>query len=120
MENKIEITKTMSSREIAEVALKQHKDVLETIRNMEPAWEKVCGRKFPLTYNDVPMPNGGSRKEPMYQLSKTECLYVATKFNDEARAKLVVRWEELETKSNFQIPQSFSEALMLAARLLHA
>ena len=29
-------------------------------------------------------------------LTKTECLYIATKFNDEARAKLVLRWEELE------------------------
>lgn len=29
-------------------------------------------------------------------LDKTECLYIATKFNDEARAKLVLRWEELE------------------------
>ncbi len=29
-------------------------------------------------------------------MTKTECLYIATKFNDEARAKLVLRWEELE------------------------
>ena len=29
-------------------------------------------------------------------LTKTECLYVATKFNDVARARLVLRWEELE------------------------
>ena len=33
---------------------------------------------------------------PCYQLTKTECLYIATKFNDEARARLVLRWEELE------------------------
>ena len=33
---------------------------------------------------------------PYYSLTKTECLYIATKFNDEARAKLVLRWEELE------------------------
>jgi hypothetical protein len=25
-----------------------------------------------------------------------ECLYIATKFNDEARAKLVIRWQQLE------------------------
>ena len=36
------------------------------------------------------------RTLPCYSLSKTECLYIATKFNDEARAKLVIRWEELE------------------------
>ena len=33
---------------------------------------------------------------PCYQLTKTETLYIATKFNDEARARLVLRWEELE------------------------
>lgn len=39
---------SMSSREIAELTGKQHKDVLEAIRNMEQAWEVVTGRKFPL------------------------------------------------------------------------
>ena len=33
---------------------------------------------------------------PCYQLTRTETLYIATKFNDEARARLVLRWEELE------------------------
>jgi hypothetical protein len=31
---------------------------------MEGAWEKVCGVKFNVTYNEVSMPNGGNRKEP--------------------------------------------------------
>ncbi len=39
----------MTSLEIAELTGKQHKDVLKAIRNMEPAWEKVCGRNFALT-----------------------------------------------------------------------
>ena len=33
---------------------------------------------------------------PCYSLTKTECLYIATKFNDEARARLVLRWQQLE------------------------
>ena len=109
---------TMTSLEIAEVAGKLHKDIMKAIRNMEPAWKKICGRKFALTSQDVEMPNGGTREEPCYSLTKTECLYVATKFNDEARAKLILRWEELEIKerSQHQVPQSFAEALMLAAR----
>ena len=82
----------MTSLEIAQVTGKQHKDVLKAIRNMEPAWEKVNGRKFALVeYRDK---KGELR--PCYSLTKTECLYIATKFNDEARAKLVLRWEELE------------------------
>jgi phage antirepressor YoqD-like protein len=86
---------TMSSLEIAELTGKRHSDVLEAIRNMEPAWEKVAQRKFPLgSYSDK---NNQSR--PCYYLDKRECLYIATKFNDEARAKLVIRWEELERKN---------------------
>ena len=82
----------MTSLEIAELTGKQHKNVMQAIRNMEPAWEKVNGLKFQLVeYRDQ---KGELR--PCYQLTKTECLYIATKFNDEARAKLVLRWQELE------------------------
>ena len=86
----------MTSLEIAELTGKQHKDVMKAIRNMEPAWVKVCGRNFALTSRTIIQPNGGTREVPCYSLTKTECLYIATKFNDEARAKLVLRWQELE------------------------
>ena len=86
----------MTSLEIAELTGKQHKNVMQAIRNMEPAWEKTCGLKFQLTSRIIDQPNGGTREVPCYQLTKTECLYIATKFNDEARAKLVLRWQELE------------------------
>lgn len=55
----------------------------------------------------------------MYVLNEKECLYVATKFNDEARAKLINRWEQLEIEKRnggFIIPQTLSQALMLAAK----
>ena len=85
---------TMTSLEIAEVTGRNHKDVMRSIREMEEAWVKVNGRKFALVeYKDA---KGEMR--PCYSLSKTECLYIATKFNDEARAKLVLRWEELENQ----------------------
>ena len=86
----------MTSLDIAAVTGKLHKDVLKAIRNMEPAWEKECGRKFALTSEMLSMPQGGVRLIPVFSLTKTESLYVATKFNDEARAKLVKRWYELE------------------------
>ena len=69
-----------------------HNDVMKAIRKMEPAWEKVNGRNFAL----VAYTDSKGEQRPCYSLSKTECLYIATKFNDEARAKLVIRWEELE------------------------
>ena len=89
-------TQRMTSLEIAELTGKQHKNVMQAIRNMEPAWEKTCGLKFQLTSRTIVQPNGGTREVPCYVLTKTECLYIATKFNDEARAKLVLRWQELE------------------------
>jgi len=82
----------MTSLEIAELTGKNHFDLMRAIRKMEPAWEKVNGCKFALVeYQDK---KGELR--PCYQLTKTECLYIATKFNDEARARLVLRWQELE------------------------
>lgn len=103
------IKETMSSVEIAEYAGMNHKDVLRAIRTMEPAWVKVNGRNFALVeYQDA---KGEMR--PCYELTKTECLYVATKFNDEARAKLVIRWEQLEREKQSQntLPGNYLEAL---------
>lgn len=86
----------MTSLEIAELTGKQHKNLMRDIRNMEPAWVKVQGLKFELSSRTYQLPNGGTKEVPCYVLTKTECLYIATKFNDEARAKLVLRWQELE------------------------
>ena len=82
----------MTSLEIAQLSGKQHFHVMEAIRKMETAWEAVAASKFRLgTYTD-----GNRQQRPCYLLTKTECLFIATKFNDEARARLVLRWEELE------------------------
>ena len=97
MQDLINNVERMTSIEIAEVTGKQHKDVMRAIRNMESAWEKVNGRKFALVeYRDK---KGELR--PCYSLTKTECLYIATKFNDEARATLVLRWAQLERENLF-------------------
>ena len=94
--NELHIQETMTSLQIAEVTSKLHKDVLRAIREMEPAWEKISGRKFALAnYTD-----GQGKPRPCYSLTKTECLYIATKFNDEARAKLILRWEEPDKSNN--------------------
>ncbi len=82
----------MTSLEIAEITGKQHKNLMRDIRNMEAAWEKVNGLKFEL----VDYKDSKGELRPCYSLNKMECLYIATKFNDEARAKLVIRWQQLE------------------------
>ena len=86
----------MTSLDIAELCGKPHNDILKAIRKMEPAWEKVSLGKFSQSSRKMIQPNGGVREYPCYELTKTETLYIATKFKDEMRAKLVLRWEELE------------------------
>jgi len=55
---------------------------------MEPAWVKEAERKFALgSYADA---NGQLR--PSYSLTKTEYLYIATKFNEEAEDMLMATW----------------------------
>lgn len=92
--NIINDQQTITSMEIAEITGKHHYDVMKAIRKMEPAWESEGKGKFSLSYRNVE--NQANRLYPYYVLTKTECLFVATKFNDQARAKLVLRWEQLE------------------------
>lgn len=60
------------------------------------------------------------KQEPYYQLTKKGCLILASGYNAILREKIIDRWEELEsgkaTPIAFQVPQTFSEALMLAAK----
>ena len=109
---------SMTSLEIAQVTGKMHKDVMKAIRNMEPAWELERGRKFALTQIREEIPNGGYRLRPVFVLSKTECLYVATKFNDAARARLVLRWQQLEKERAYrrQSPSASEQKLLVTEK----
>ncbi len=102
MNNLIENEERMSSLEIAKITGKNHRDVMRAIRAMEPAWEKIGERKFALSSYKTSQ----NKTVPCYSLTKTECLYIATKFNDEARAKLVLRWEELERERFKKLQES--------------
>lgn len=106
---------TLSSREIANYAGKNHSDVMRAIRKMEKSWIEVSESNFALAeYIDEQ-----GKKRPEYLLTKKESLYIITKFNDVARAKLINRWEELEQQAvnnQFQIPTTLSGALLLASQ----
>lgn len=95
----------MSSRDIAALTNKTHDNVLKAIRQMERAWEKVVGVKFNGNYYT----DKYNKKRPEYLLTKRECLYISTKFNDEARAKLIVRWEQLETARLYAATATLTE-----------
>ena len=82
----------MTSLQIAEFTGKRHCDVMRAIRVMEPAWQKINGRNFAL----VEYKDSKGEYRPCYSLTKDECLFIAAKFNDEIRARLVLRWKQLE------------------------
>lgn len=103
---------TMTSLEIAEVTGKQHAHVMRDIRSLLE--QGVNESNFGLVeYTDK---KGEAR--PMYQLTKKGCLILASGYDALLREKIINRWEELEMKeqAQYQVPQSFAEALMLAAK----
>ena len=86
----------ITSLDIAKLTGKEHRNVLRDIRNMEPAWEKLHQLKFEQRQIRENLPNNGYRLRTVFALTKLECLYIATKYDDVSRARLVLRWEELE------------------------
>lgn len=105
----------MTSLEIAELTGKQHQHVMRDIRSL--LRQGVCESNFGLMLNIKQLPNGGKRENPYYKLTKKGCLILASGYNAVLREKIINRWEELEKKERgqFTIPQSYSEALLLAA-----
>ncbi len=100
--------KTMSSREIAEVVGSTHDSVLKTVRRLI-AEGVVSGNETPYTH-----PQNG-QTYPEFILDFRNTMVVASGYSAELRARIVDRWQELESKSSFQIPTTLSAALRLAA-----
>lgn len=88
-------TSTITSRQLAELSGKKHKHILESIRDMEPAWVKDLGQpKFrPTSYID-----SWNRPQLEYLLTESEALYIASKWDDVLRGKLILKFEELHNE----------------------
>lgn len=103
---------TMTSLEIAEVTGKRHDSILRDIRNILS--QGVDAHNFVETsYTDK-----SNRQQKCYTLTKKGCLILASGYDVILREKIINRWEELETKdrNKYQVPKSFAEALILAAK----
>lgn len=101
-------TDGMSSLEIAELIGKMHKNVLADIRNLLS--QGVTKLNFqPSTYKDRT-----GRTLPLFHLTPKGCLILASGYDALLRERIINRLEELD-KGKAKVPQSFSEALMLAA-----
>ena len=96
---------TMSSREIAELTGKQHKDVIRDIRNMLNQLE-IHSAQFCAQYKD-----STGRSLPMFNLPKRETLILVSGYSVAMRARIIDRWQELEEKQTPATPKTYIEAL---------
>ena len=105
---------TMSSREIADICEARHNDVIATIERLINEGVLRLGRNTARLH----LPDGGGRPTMVYDLAKRDCLIVISGYSAALRAKIIDRWMELEAAAPAPapaLPQSFAEALRLAA-----
>jgi hypothetical protein len=99
---------TMSSREIADLVESRHDSVKRTIERLQ---DKGLIQLTPM----VEVKNHLGQVVTEYQLIKRDTYVVVAQLSPEFTARLVDRWQELESQQMPQIPQTLSEALRLAA-----
>ena len=86
------VSMTMSSREIAELTGKQHKDVLYDIRNMLEKLGKSSA-DFSAVYKDQQLID-----RPCFKLDRELTLTLVSGYDIPLRHRIVTRWAELENK----------------------
>ena len=99
----------MTSLEISELVESRHDKVKQSIDRLYA--KGIIG--FP------PMGEIKTATKPVtvYHINKRDSYIVVAQLSPEFTARLVDRWQELEAKEQFQIPQTLPEALQLAADL---
>ena len=98
---------TMTSREIADLVGKQHSNIKISADRLSE--KGVIGTLAVQEFTH----NGNKNTE--YLLNKRDSLILVAQNCPEFTARIVDRWQELESKSSFQIPTTLSAALRLAA-----
>lgn len=88
----------MSSKEIAELTGKRHDNVLRDCDELNERYEDLQLLKIEELFNIRQLPNGGSKKERVYLLTKIQTLDLITGYDASLRIMINRRWEELEKK----------------------
>lgn len=100
---------TMTSREIAELVESRHDAVKKSI-------ERLVERGVIASPPMANFKNINNVDGTEYLIGKRDSYIIVAQLSPEFTAKLVDRWQELEAQQAFQIPQTLSGALMLAAK----
>ncbi len=107
----------MSTREIAELTGKQHKDVLYDTRKMLADLGKHWA-DFSAQYKDTT-----GRALPVFNLPKDLTLTLVSGYNVQMRHRIIARWLELEDAAKapqvpaIEVHRTLSEALFMSAKL---
>lgn len=104
-------TKLMSSLEIAQITGRPHNDVLKSIRKMEAV--AINGGLGKFTQSSYI--NSQGKVQPCYNLTKEQTLFVITKYKDDVRAKLILRWKQLEEEALLKKQETSTELTPLQA-----
>ncbi|EOH4101633.1 phage antirepressor KilAC domain-containing protein [Vibrio vulnificus] len=99
---------TMSSREIATLTGKDHKNVLRLIRSL------IDGQVLVAQIEPLKFEYRGQWFD-YFELNKRDSLVVVARLSPDFTAAVVDRWQELESKTALSVPTTFAEALQLAA-----
>ena len=106
---------TMSSLEIAELTGKRHDHVMvDIVKMFKDLGDEGGLPNFRDTYTH---PQNG-QKYKCYNLPKRETLILVSGYSVAMRARIIDRWQELEQKEStqFKMPKTLSEALLLAGQ----
>lgn len=101
---------TISSLEIAEITGKRHDNVVRDIDSLLRQGLDV------LNFEETTYKDKSNRNQRCYRLTPKGCLILASGYDALLREKIIDRLEELERFNVPKVPQSFSEALLLAAK----
>ena len=99
---------TMSSREIAELCDKEHRNVCQDIKNLNATYGQMGMlevKQTPYTHEQ----NGQTYYE--YHLTKEQAIDLITGYRADLRIKINRRWQELEQGKAKLLPQTKLEAL---------
>ena len=100
---------TMSSREIATLCDKEHRNVLADIRTMCEQLNLDV-----LTFQHIYL-DSMNREQTEYLLDKETCLCLVAGYNAKLRMAIIKRWQELEQATTPRLPQTYLEALRALA-----
>ena len=98
---------TMSSREIAELTGKAHRNVMRDIRVM---LQELFGDVGLLKFEHTEVNEQNGTAYPVFVLPKRETLILVSGYSIELRARIIDRWQELEAQQGPKLPTTMAES----------